>query len=136
SRLQSFRGSPPVFLRSPFPLHAIAPANKRPVHGGAAEHNLQWMAPTAHGRSRAMAAGESQISIRNTRPADFAGIGDLCRRVYPETSPWNPEQLGAHLGIFPDGQFVAVFGEDERVVGMSSSLIIKWDHYDMFDDWD
>lgn len=83
-----------------------------------------------------MTADETDIRIRNTTGADFAGIGNLCRRVYPETCPWTPEQLGDHLRIFPDGQFVAVCGDDEHVVGMSASLIIKWDHYDMFDDWD
>jgi len=79
---------------------------------------------------------EPQVRTRNTTSDDFAAIGALCGRVYPETSPWTPEQLGAHLRVFPEGQFVAVYGDDDRVVGMSSSLIIKWDHYDMFDDWD
>ena len=83
-----------------------------------------------------MAATESQLHIRNTRPNDFEGIGDLCRRVYPETSPWSAEQLASHLRVFPDGQFVALYGEEERVVGMSASLIVRWDHYDMFDSWD
>jgi GNAT superfamily N-acetyltransferase len=56
--------------------------------------------------------------------------------VYPETSPWNREQLASHHQVFPEGQFVAVHGDDERVVGMSSSLILHWDNYDMFDDWE
>lgn len=83
-----------------------------------------------------MATADVEIRVRNTQPGDFKGIGDLCRQVYPETCPWSPEQLGAHLRVFPEGQFVAVYGEEERVVGMTSSVIIKWDHYDMFDDWD
>jgi len=80
--------------------------------------------------------GESALRIRNTEARDFKGIGDLCRRVYPETPPWSPEQLDSHRRVFPDGQFVGVVGEDERVVGMSSSLVIHWDSYDMFDSWD
>lgn len=76
------------------------------------------------------------LQLRNTQTRDFDGIGDLCRRVYPETSPWNPEQLASHLRIFPDGQFVAVHGEAERVVGMTASVIVHWDDYDMFDNWD
>src|SRR5262245_12540214 len=83
-----------------------------------------------------MAAADPQLRIRNTEPRDFGGIGDLCRRVYPETCPWSPEQLASHLRVFPEGQFVAVEGEAERVVGMSASLIVHWDNYDMFDDWD
>jgi len=74
------------------------------------------------------------LRIRNTHASDFASIGDLCRRVYPETSPWSAEQLASHLRVFPEGQFVAVAGD--RVVGMTSSLVIAWDHYDMFDNWD
>jgi GNAT superfamily N-acetyltransferase len=83
-----------------------------------------------------MSDDRSALRVRNTQSRDFDGIGDLCRRVYPETSPWNAEQLGSHLHVFAEGQFIAVYGEDERVVGMSSSLIIHWDNYDMFDSWD
>jgi GNAT superfamily N-acetyltransferase len=83
-----------------------------------------------------MAADSPQLQIRNTEPSDFEGIGDLCRRVYPETSPWSPTQLESHLQVFAEGQFVAVYGGEGRLVGMSSSLIIHWDNYDMFDDWE
>jgi ribosomal protein S18 acetylase RimI-like enzyme len=83
-----------------------------------------------------MTAAAPTLSIRNTQADDFDGIGDLCRRVYPETCPWSPAQLASHLRVFPEGQFVARFGEDDRVVGMSSSLIVDWDHYDMFDSWE
>lgn len=83
-----------------------------------------------------MAAADPPLRIRNTEPRDFDGIGALCRRVYPETSPWSAAQLASHLRVFPDGQFVALGGGEERVVGMSASLIVRWDHYDMFDSWD
>lgn len=83
-----------------------------------------------------MTDDNATLTIRNTEPRDFIGIGDLCRRVYPETSPWTPEQLASHHRVFPDGQFVATFGPEERIVGMGSSLIVRWDHYDMFDSWE
>jgi GNAT superfamily N-acetyltransferase len=83
-----------------------------------------------------MANDAAALLIRNTQPDDFDGIGDLCRRVYPETSPWNPVQLESHLRVFADGQFVAVHGKEERVVGMSSTLVVHWDNYDMFDSWE
>ena len=35
-----------------------------------------------------MADPEQAPRIRNTTPADFDGIADLCRRVYPEDAPW------------------------------------------------
>jgi ribosomal protein S18 acetylase RimI-like enzyme len=83
----------------------------------------------------APAAGE-RIHIRNTDPSDFDGIGELCRRVYPGDEPWTRAQLGSHLHVFPEGQFVALDREQDRVVGMSASLIVCWDHYDMFDSWE
>jgi len=81
-------------------------------------------------------SGADELRIRNTQPRDFEGIGDLCRRVYPETPPWSPPQLASHLEVFAPGQFVGVLGDDERVVGMTATLIIHWDQYDMFDSWD
>jgi len=81
-------------------------------------------------------ADQNEVRVRNMQFRDFSGIGDLCRRVYPETSPWNPEQLESDLHMFAEGQFVAVTGADERVVGMCSSVIVCWEHYDMFDSWE
>lgn len=83
-----------------------------------------------------MTTPAATLSIANTQACDFDAIADLCRRVYPETTPWSPAQLASHLRVFPEGQFVARFGADARVVGMSSSLIVNWDHYDMFDSWE
>jgi ribosomal protein S18 acetylase RimI-like enzyme len=126
-------------------LHARAPTNKREAHSiGAGRGPLSVRAPLhrwppqgSRGIGRtAMATPDLAVRIRNTQASDFDGIGDLCRRVYPETSPWSPEQLASHLRVFPEGQFVAVAGDEERVVAMSASLVIAWDHYDMFDDWD
>ena len=69
-------------------------------------------------------------------PRDFDGISDLCRRTYPDTPPWNAEQLSSHLRVFPEGQFVAVFGREEKVVGMCASLIVDWEDYAMLDSWE
>jgi ribosomal protein S18 acetylase RimI-like enzyme len=77
-----------------------------------------------------------QVFVRNTAPRDFAGITDLCRRIYPDTPPWNAAQLSSHLRLFPEGQFVAVHGADEKVVGMAASLIVDWNHYDLLENWE
>jgi hypothetical protein len=77
-----------------------------------------------------------QVSVRNTAARDFAGITDLCRRIYPDTPPWNAEQLSSHLRLFPEGQFVALHGQEERVVGMAASLIVDWNRYDMLENWE
>jgi ribosomal protein S18 acetylase RimI-like enzyme len=75
------------------------------------------------------------VDVRNTRPDDFEGIGELTRRVYPQTAPWSAEQLASHLAIFPEGQFVAVQAGTPRVVGMAASLIVRWDEYVIDASW-
>jgi len=76
-----------------------------------------------------------KIIVRNTQPRDFDGIIDLSRRVYQGSPPWNVPQLSSHLGVFPEGQFVAVEAPSDRVVGMAGSLIVLWDDYDMRMTW-
>src|SRR5512132_3169442 len=78
----------------------------------------------------------NDVRVRNTRPSDFEGIASLCRTTYPDTPPWTEEQLGSHLHLFPEGQFIAVMGEEERVVGMAASLVVNWEHYRMLTDWE
>jgi len=77
-----------------------------------------------------------QVSVRNTQCGDFAGISDLCKRIYPDTIPWSATELSSHLAIFPEGQYVAVYGPEEKVVGMCASLIVLWDDYKMLDGWE
>jgi GNAT superfamily N-acetyltransferase len=43
--------------------------------------------------------------------------------------------LESHLALFPEGQIVAVDTLAQRVVGMASSLIVRWDDYKMSDNW-
>lgn len=75
------------------------------------------------------------IEVRNTRPADIAGIIELCHRVYPESPAWSAVQLESHLRVFPEGQFVARDHQSGAVVGMAASLIVWWDDYEDTDDW-
>jgi hypothetical protein len=75
------------------------------------------------------------VRVRNTEPRDFAAIGELCKRIYPDTEPWAPPQLSSHLKMFPEGQFVAVHGQEENLVGMCASLVVDWEDYGMLDDW-
>ncbi len=77
-----------------------------------------------------------RVYVRNTEPRDFLQIAELCRRVYPNEKPWAAEQLGSHLRVFPEGQFVVIDREADRVVGMCASLIVRWDRYDMLDSWE
>jgi GNAT superfamily N-acetyltransferase len=78
---------------------------------------------------------QPEIIVRNTRAEDFSGIISVCQEVYKTSIPWNEEQLASHLRVFPEGQFVAVESDSQRVLGMSASLIVFWDDYDMKTTW-
>jgi GNAT superfamily N-acetyltransferase len=76
-----------------------------------------------------------RIVVRNTRVEDFPGIIELCRAVYPFVSPYGVEQLESQRSVFPEGQFVAEEQETHAIVGMAASLIVRWDDYDLEDNW-
>jgi len=73
------------------------------------------------------------VTIRNTRKSDMAQILALQDRVYPGIGGWRPEQLNRQLEVFPAGQVVACV--DDKVVGMASSLIVRWDDWGTRHTW-
>lgn len=75
------------------------------------------------------------MRVRETRPADFGAIIDLCRLVYAGSTPWSEAQLASHHRQFPEGQFVAVDPASGRILGMAASLIILWDDYEPQGTW-
>ncbi len=77
----------------------------------------------------------TEIQVRRTEKGDFESIIEICREVYPGAASWTEAQLASHLEVFPEGQLVAVDGNDNRVVGMAASLIVAWDDYDSLDSW-
>ncbi|MDX1533814.1 MAG: GNAT family N-acetyltransferase [Nitrosopumilaceae archaeon] len=58
---------------------------------------------------------------------DIPNIVELQKASFPimaaEGVYWKPDQLKAHLKVFPEGQFVAEY--KEKIIGSCSSLIIK-----------
>jgi ribosomal protein S18 acetylase RimI-like enzyme len=74
------------------------------------------------------------VVIRRTTPDDFEGIIALTHAVYPTSPAWAPVQLESHLRVFPEGQFVAA-RPDGSIVGMSASLIVFWDDYELTTSW-
>ena len=79
--------------------------------------------------------GEARIHARPVNAADFPGIIDLTRQVYPGSRPWTEPQLASHLSVFPEGQRVAVDADTDEIVGMAASLIVFWDDYDFSSSW-
>jgi GNAT superfamily N-acetyltransferase len=75
------------------------------------------------------------VLVRPTRATDFSGIIGVTRNVYPGAPAWTEEQLASHLRVFPEGQFVAERTDLGTLVGMSASLIVLWDDYDLTTSW-
>lgn len=75
------------------------------------------------------------VEVRRMRPDDFARVRALCAMVYPTSPTWSETQLGSHLRVFPEGQFVAVHGESGDLVGMASSLIVLWEDHGFGANW-
>jgi len=78
---------------------------------------------------------ERSFRVRQPGPVDFPQMIAICTSVYPEAKPWRPEQLASHLAVFPEGQFVGEEIATGRIVGMASSLIVRWDDYDFQAGW-
>jgi GNAT superfamily N-acetyltransferase len=73
--------------------------------------------------------------VRRLERRDFDGVIEVCRAVYPDSPSWRTDQLESHLNVFPEGQFVAVEDVSDSVVGVASSLVIRWDDYDIESSW-
>ena len=73
--------------------------------------------------------------MRRLHSEDFSAIIALCERVYPQAKPWSTEQLASHLAVFPEGQLVAEEAATGRLLGLASSLIVRWDDYDFHAEW-
>jgi len=72
---------------------------------------------------------KKNVIIRSMTRDDISKIVELQKAAFPymaaEGVYWKPEQLEAHLKVFPEGQFVADY--DDKIVGSCSSLIVKFD---------
>ncbi len=75
----------------------------------------------------------SELLIRNTTPADVPHLVALQRSVYPTIAAWTEERVLHQLGVFPQGQAVACYGD--RIVGCASSLVIRWDEWSTDHSW-
>jgi GNAT superfamily N-acetyltransferase len=75
----------------------------------------------------------TDLTVRNTRETDIPALIDLQRRVYPTIAPWTESRVRQQLDVFPQGQFLALYGE--RVVGCASSMVIRWDEWSTEHTW-
>jgi len=76
---------------------------------------------------------QTDVTVRHTRLEDLEQILKLQERVYPGITGWRADQLEQHLAVFPQGQVVATIGA--RIVGMASSLVVRWDDWGLRHTW-
>ena len=75
------------------------------------------------------------LCVRLAKAEDDRQIIALSSEVYRNSPSWTSAQLESHRAIFPDGQFVAVRKDTNAVIGMSASLIVLWDDYQLGTAW-
>lgn len=81
------------------------------------------------------AAIGSQIIVIPARPEHVQGMEDLIRSVYEVPADEPMDDLNAatfrnHLDVFPEGQFVALDVQTNRVVGTSTNMLMNFDFAD------
>ena len=72
------------------------------------------------------------VAVRHMTQADIGQVVDLQERVYPGMG-LSGERFERQLAVFPQGQLVARIGT--RLVGMASSLIVRWDDWGLRHTW-
>lgn len=77
-----------------------------------------------------------EIVIRQTEERDFSQIIALSKDIYREKTAWTERELASHLEVFPQGQFVAIESESQTIVGMSASLVVFWEDYEIQENWE
>ena len=77
--------------------------------------------------------GGGPIKVRAARIEDCAVIRALQREAHPAIPAWTLKQLESQRHAFPEGQLVAEC--DGEVVGVASSLVVRWDDYILDHTW-
>ena len=74
------------------------------------------------------------MRVRQVGPADLPALREMSVRVYPDY-PFSLLELASQLEVFPEGQRVATDAASGEIVGMSASLIVDWDDYEIEGSW-
>ncbi len=74
--------------------------------------------------------------LRLVQAADYDGIIEICRRVYPTERPYTHEELDDHRRVFPQGQFAAVDVSTGAVAGVHFTLRLRMADFHLDDAWD
>jgi ribosomal protein S18 acetylase RimI-like enzyme len=74
-----------------------------------------------------------KIRVRGLTLEDFPALVEMQERCFPGMKPWALDQIQSQLEIFPAGQTCIEY--NGRVVASSSSLIVDYDLYEAWQDW-
>jgi predicted amidohydrolase len=76
---------------------------------------------------------ERQIEVRPLVLDDYERLRDLQLACFPSMAPWTRAQIQSQTQIFPEGQICVTYAG--RIVASSCSLIVDFDHYEDWQDW-
>lgn len=76
----------------------------------------------------------SRLVLRQLQREDFDALVALQLRCFPSMSPWTQAQFFSHLEHFPEGQLALEL--DGQLVASSASLVVAYDDYVDWHDWD
>lgn len=76
---------------------------------------------------------ERRMKIRQLAEGDYEQLVDLQRQCFPKMAPWDREQFDTFVEKFPEGQIALEI--DGQLIGSSSSLIVDYDLYSDWHDW-
>ncbi len=76
---------------------------------------------------------ESNVETRCLKPEDYKKVFELQKVCFPTMAGWPEEQFVAMLERFPEGQICVTY--DEEIVASSCSLIVDYDLYSDWHDW-
>ncbi len=77
---------------------------------------------------------ERKVQVRPLAPGDFGAVVELQKKCFPRMTPWLPEQFQSMLDRFPEGQIAVEY--DGRVVASCCSLMVDFDRFSEWHDWD
>ncbi|MDZ7779864.1 MAG: bifunctional GNAT family N-acetyltransferase/carbon-nitrogen hydrolase family protein [Gemmatimonadota bacterium] len=78
---------------------------------------------------------EQKIRVRPIERGDYEELVALQRRCFPGINDlWERDEIESQLDVFPEGQICVEL--DGRIVGSASSLIVDYDRYEDWHDWE
>lgn len=76
---------------------------------------------------------EYHIRVRPIVIEDYDKLIEMQRACFPGMETWGRDQIASQVEVFPEGQLCIDY--DGEIVASSTSLVVDFDHYDLWHDW-